>query len=56
MPRWADNSVPPSDVEIMRRELDDLRPLFERFPRAPGGAEDPRSGLRAVPGWGLGVT
>ncbi|MFF2021179.1 NUDIX domain-containing protein [Streptomyces sp. NPDC058171] len=31
---WVDNPVPPGDIEIMRRHLDGLRPLFENAQRA----------------------
>ncbi|MFD4740147.1 NUDIX domain-containing protein [Streptomyces virginiae] len=30
---WVDNPVPPGDIEIMRRHLDGLRPLFEHVAR-----------------------
>ncbi|MCK9871549.1 glycosyltransferase [Nocardiopsis dassonvillei] len=28
---WVDNPLSPGDVEIVRRQIEDLRPLFERF-------------------------
>lgn len=31
---WVDNPVPASDAEIMRRQLDSLRPVFESLGRA----------------------
>ncbi len=30
---WVDNPVSPGDIEIMRRQLEGLRPLFEQFGR-----------------------
>ncbi|MFJ6722228.1 NUDIX hydrolase [Streptomyces sp. NPDC091259] len=32
---WVDNPVAPTDIEIMRRHLEGLRPLFEHVDRTP---------------------
>ncbi|MEU8142153.1 zeta toxin family protein [Nonomuraea sp. NPDC048901] len=31
--RWVDNPIPPNDIAIIKRQLDGLRPLFERMNR-----------------------
>ncbi|WP_425569533.1 NUDIX hydrolase [Nonomuraea salmonea] len=50
--RWAANPLTPSDVAIIRRGLDALRPLFERLNRLPpvrGRDAALRAGRRAGP-------